>query len=157
MIDRDFSSKPHFEESRHFVLCNKCHVYFPIFSVVKIFRRSPGRLCKIPCYSSLQKIDNIFIIQVKKVKVETKTEFVLESEEVPKQNIRKWVLKKKKMKSMTIQDIFTIQMSFSCKKLSKTQGKIVEEQNCELEAETVYWSVVRHVGRRRDAQGGRGA
>lgn len=47
---------------------------------------------------------------------------------------------------MAIQDIFTIQMSFAHKKLSKAQRKIVEERNFAFEAGTVCWNVARRIG-----------
>ena len=89
--------------------------------------------------------------------MEIKTEFVLKVKKVPKLKHKKVGFRKTKIKAMTIRDIFTIQMSFANKKLSKTQSKIVEERNHVLKLDYVLKFNVRHIGRRRDAHSSRGA
>jgi len=92
-----------------------------------------------------------------KSKETTKNRVCIKKWKVPNSKHKKVGFFKIKIKSMIIQYIFTIQMSFAHKRLSKTQRKIVEEQILCLRPALCVGMLRGAFGGSRGTPGGRGA
>ena len=121
--------------------------------IFKFFQLSKSSSTALVTFSKIhgshpyKKLTKFSSFKSKKVKMETKTEFVLKSAKCQISNISKWVISKKKSKFMPYK-IFSPFKHFIC-----TSRDIIEpnqnvgRRNCEFEGGLSVNSIARRIGR----------